>query len=105
MVALVAKIIRPYREASLQKQDLASTRTKVAALDEQNRQLRKRIAYLNTREGMEREARGLGYTLPGEVPVFVEPSALPKATEPVPRPVDQSTAAKLNRFWSRLFAP
>jgi cell division protein FtsB len=103
MFALVAKIIRPYQEASAQKRDLAATRTQVAALDQQNQELRQKIAYLNTREGMEREARGLGYTLPGEVPFFVESSALPQAAAPAPRPVDQSTSAKLSRFWSRLF--
>lgn len=105
-VCLVAKAVKPYREASGQRVQLAETRRQSGLLAAQNVQLERRIAYLRTADGVASEARRMGYLRPGEYPIVVEgmkgrsglgeipseTSAAPSAPQPSP----------LRRFWRHL---
>lgn len=105
-VCLVAKAVKPYREASGQRVQLAETRRQSELAAAQNVQLERRIAYLRTPDGVASEARRMGYLRPGEYPIVVEglkgrsdlgesrfeTSAAPAA--PLPSP--------LRRFWRHL---
>ena len=71
-VCLVAKAIKPYREASRQKAQLAQTLHQSDLLAGQNTQLERRVAYLRTPDGVASEARRMGYLRPGEYPLVVE---------------------------------
>ena len=105
-VCLVAKAVKPYREASGQRVQLAETRRQSEMLAVQNIQLERRIAYLRTPDGVASEARRMGYLRPGEYPIVVEglkgrsdlgesqfeTNAAPSAPQPSP----------LRRFWQHL---
>lgn len=105
-VCLVAKAVKPYREASSQRIQLAETRRQSEELAVQNVQLERRTAYLRTPGGVASEARRLGYLRPGEYPIVVEgfkgrpdtsdipldPSAAPSAPQSTP----------IRRFWRHL---
>jgi len=71
-IGLIIKVVHPYREVAVNQQALASIDQQISQLDEQNDDLRQRIAYLKTRPGVITEARKLGYTKPGEIPIVVE---------------------------------
>ena len=71
-VCLVAKAVKPYREARQQRVQLAETRRQSDLLATQNVQLERRIAYLRTSGGIASEARRMGYLRPGEYPIVVE---------------------------------
>ena len=71
-VCLVAKAVKPYREASRQKAQLAQTLHQSDLLAAQNSQLERRVAYLRTPDGVASEARRMGYLRPGEYPIVVE---------------------------------
>ncbi len=105
-VCLVAKAVKPYREARGQRVQLAETRRQSEMLAAQNVQLERRVAYLRTADGVASEARRMGYLRPGEYPIVVEglkgrsdlgeipfeTSAAPSAPPPSP----------LRRFWRHL---
>ena len=71
-IGLIIKVVHPYREVAVNQQALASIDQQISQLDVQNDDLRQRIAYLKTRPGVITEARKLGYTKPGEIPIVVE---------------------------------
>ena len=71
-IGLIIKVVHPYREVAENQQTLASIDQQISQLDDQNDELRQRIAYLKTRPGVITEARKLGYTKPGEIPIVVE---------------------------------
>lgn len=71
-VCLVAKAVKPYREASRQRVQLGETRRQSELLASQNVQLERRVAYLRTSGGIASEARRMGYLRPGEYPIVVE---------------------------------
>ena len=103
-VGLVAKAIKPYREARQQSQQLLDTEHQVAALQAKNRNLRLRIAYLNTTSGAVLEARKIGFMKPGEIPFVVETDGLAAPASP-PRPEPRQAAtvrSPLRHFWHRL---
>ncbi len=105
-VCLVTKAVKPYREASGQRVQLAETRRQSEELAVQNVQLERRIAYLRTSDGVASEARRLGYLRPGEYPIVVEglkgrpdlgdSSFETGAAPPVPQ------TSPLRRFWQHL---
>ncbi len=110
-VALVAKAVRPYREARGQSVQLARTQAESSALAAQNALLQRHIAYLKTSDGVASEARKMGYLRPGEIPIVVEGLTTPDARlapDPAPHflpataaaPVASSSAAR--RFWRHL---
>ncbi len=113
-VALVAKAVRPYREAQGQSVQLARTQSESSALAAQNALLTRHIAYLKTSDGVASEARKMGYLRPGEIPIVVEGLTTPDARlapDPVPSaaapsiktqiaPAANSSAAR--RFWRHL---
>jgi len=103
-ISLVAKALRPYREASVQSGQLSSTRRQSDALVAQNASLERRIRYLQTSEGIASEARSYGYLSPGERPLMVnglEPPASPPAPPAAAPPAARSGGAA-NRFWHHL---
>jgi cell division protein FtsB len=71
-IGLIVKVVHPYREVAVNQQALASINEQISQLDAQNDDLRQRIAYLKTTPGKITEARKLGYTKPGEIPIVVE---------------------------------
>ena len=105
-VCVVAKAVKPYREASGQRVQLAETRRQSEMVAAQNVLLERRIAYLRTPDGVASEARRMGYLRPGEYPIVVEgmrgrsdlgesrfeTSAAPSAPQSSP----------LRRFWRHL---
>lgn len=113
-VALVAKAVRPYREAQGQSVQLARTQAESSALAAQNALLTRHIAYLKTSDGVASEARKMGYLRPGEIPIVVEglttpdarlapdaaPNASPASVTPSSAPAPSGSAAR--RFWRHL---
>ncbi len=103
-ISLVAKVLRPYREAGVQSTQLAATRRESSALVAQNADLARRIRYLQTTDGIASEARSYGYLRPGERPIMVnglEPPASPPAPPAAAPPAARSGGAA-NRFWHHL---
>ncbi len=105
-VCLAAKAVKPYREASRQRVQLAATRQENEMVEAQNVQLEQRIAYLRTPGGIASEARRMGYLRPGEYPIVVEglrdrfaPGETPFGTDPAP---SLPHLSPLRRFWRHL---
>ncbi len=105
-VCLVAKAVKPYREASSQRVQLAETRRQSEEAAVQNTQLERRIAYLRTPDGVASEARRMGYLRPGEYPIVVEGlkgrsdfGDMPFETGAAPSAPQSSP---LRRFWRHL---
>jgi len=106
---MVAKAIRPYREASVQNTQLSETRRQSSALEAENALLARRIAYLKTPGGVASEARSMGYLRPGEIPIVVEiapgqpgvKSAVPDLAA-LTAPVLPHGENAASRFWSHL---
>ena len=106
-IGLVAKAVRPYNEAGVQNRQLADTRLETDALDRENAELARRIAYLKTPEGVASEARKMGYLRPGEIPLVVEGQAgQPKPgagfAAPLDAPTPAPTGSAARRFWRHL---
>ncbi len=105
-VCLVAKAVKPYREASGQRVQLAETHRQSELLAAQNVQLERRIAYLRTADGVASEARRMGYLRPGEYPIVVE--GLKGRPDPGDSSLETSAApsvpqsSPLRRFWRHL---
>jgi len=103
-ISLVAKAIRPYREAGIQSVQLATAQRDSAALVAQNADLTRRIRYLQTSDGIASEARSYGYLRPGERPIMVKGLESPAASIASPmaaRPAAQGGGA-VGRFWHHL---
>ena len=114
-VALVAKAVRPYREARGQSAQLAQTQAENSAVAAQNALISRHIAYLKTNDGVASEARKMGYLRPGEIPIVVEglttpgsqpmPAAAPASVlfPPVPAaPRRAAHGSTVQRFWRHL---
>ena len=103
--ALVAKAIRPYREASIQSSLLADSNRQIQNIDAENASLRRRISYLQTSEGEMSEARKMGYLRPGEIPIVVEGAATPWSdapAQPSPSPAQNDFRDRARNFWRSL---
>lgn len=106
-VGLVAKIARPYREADRQSGQLEATRRRTQALNSENERLRRRIASLQTRDGVASEARKLGFLRPGEIAIVVardDEAALSASISPAapPAPAPPTLADRARGSWRRL---
>lgn len=110
-VALVAKAVRPYREARAQNVQLAQTQAESSALAAQNALLTRHITYLKTSNGVASEARKMGYLRPGEIPIVVEGLTTPDArlapepaphSLPAPAAVPAANGSAARRFWRHL---
>lgn len=107
-VGLVAKISRPYREANRQAGQLDATRRSTEALNRENERLSRRIASLQTREGIAGEARKIGFLRPGEIALVIpgvsSDAALPASLAPAApsAPAKLSLADRAHGFWQRL---
>ena len=102
---LVAKVIRPYREAGSQRLKLTQTRQEIASLDAENVQITRRIVYLKTPDGVSSEARRMGYLHPGEIPIVVEGEGAPldgpdAANQDVPHRAGSGEV--MRRLWRHL---
>ncbi len=106
-VGIVLKAVKPYREASRQRVQLADTQRQSQAIAAQNAVLERRIAYLKTPDGVAAEARRMGYLRPGEYPIVVEGLAghsemnqTPPETHAFAPPVP--ALSPMRRFWQHL---
>ena len=102
-VSLVAKALRPYREAGVQSRQLTATRQESDAIAAENAELVRRIQYLKTPDGIASEARSYGYLRPGERPIMVKD--MPTAAASQDAPVSESARPSRNiarRFWNHL---
>ena len=101
-ISLVAKAIRPYREASVQSSQLKDTLRQNTQITLENADLQRRIQYLKTPNGIASEARTYGYLRPGERPIMVQGMDEP---EPSNTPAASTTSVHGNaarRFWHHL---
>lgn len=103
-LAIGAKVIKPYVQASQMAKDLADTNSQIAQADAQNAAYARRLAYLQTPQGKVTEARSLGYMFPGEVAVVVEgtPGKLSESPIPTPAPPAPSLWTRIRLFWRSL---
>ena len=102
-ISLVAKAVRPYREASIQSVQLAATRQESDSLVAQNASLERRIRYLQTPDGIASEARSYGYLRPGERPLMVKlESPVPPPNPPAATPPAALGSSTAGRFWHHL---
>jgi hypothetical protein len=103
--ALVGKIARPHQEVTALQSQLDSVNGQLAQKNAENADYRRRIAYVNTPEGVATEARQYGYVKPHEVPVVVAdsvpvwsaPAPLPQAAPPAP-----SFSERIVGLWDRI---
>lgn len=58
-------------KARFMRAENARIERRILELRLENQRLRKAVAALNTPQGMEREARRLGYVRPGEIPLVI----------------------------------
>lgn len=105
-VAIVAKAIRPYREASQLKQQLMVMDKQIADTEAQNAAYQRRLDYLKTKEGIAAEARKLGYTRPGEVAIVVvgSPGGWKETPPPVTTPHSHGFLSTISQYWHSLFS-
>ncbi len=103
-VNLVAKVARPYREASLQSTQLSLIRQQSDVLESENTALVRRIAYLKTSQGVAAEARKMGYLRPGEIPMVVEGSVsqMDGVPDSAPTQLPSRSSSPTFRFWQHL---
>lgn len=107
MFGLITKALRPYLEARVQKGQMSTTQGQIARLDRENADLRRRIAYLKTPDGMTTEARKMGYVKPGEIPIIVEgqtpaPGISPAPPPPAAAPPPAREGSRARRLWRRI---
>jgi len=62
---------RPYVKAYQMRAENAHIERRILEMRLENQNLRKAVTALGTSQGMEREARRLGYIRPGEVPLII----------------------------------
>ena len=74
---LIIKVVHPYKLGYDEAQKIAVLKETLAARRADNALLRKRVAYLNTNEGAEVEARRAGWQKPGETVYLVAPAPTP----------------------------
>ena len=85
--AMVMKAARPYLISYNESKERSDIQRQISQAEAENRVLRRDIAYLDTPEGKEAEARKLGWVKKGEVAVVVpDVGASPFAGEPLPQP-------------------
>ena len=104
-ISLIAKGVRPYREAGIQKSQLGATLQRSDALATENAALARRIVYLKSPQGIASEARKIGYLRPGEIPMVVEGSAErseDRSTLSAPKQLPSRGGGPVLRFWSHL---
>ena len=81
---LLIKAIHPYKLGYDEAQKIAVLNEQLAARRAENAILQKRVAYLNTPEGAEVEARRAGWQKPGETVYLIAPPAPPPSPAPPP---------------------
>lgn len=101
-ISLVAKAIRPYREASVQSSQLAATLHQNAQVTLENADLQRRIQYLKTPDGIASEARTYGYLRPGERPIMVQGLDQPESPIVPVASAPAAHGAAARRFWHHL---
>ena len=101
-ISLVAKAVRPYREASRQTDQLTTARRQSDALLAENADLERRIHYLRTSGGIASEARSYGYLRPGERPIVVKDLEAPAAPVPPASTALPAPGSAAGRFWHHL---
>jgi len=108
LVALVGKIARPHQEVTALQAQLDTSRAQLAHQNAENADYSRRIAYVNTPEGVATEARQYGYVKPHEVPVVVADSKpiwsppAPLVQTPSPAPTfGQRVERFLDGIWRR----
>lgn len=73
LFAFLSKVVHPYRLGYQVGQEVAAQRESLERQQRVNAQLRARVAYLKSEEGVEREARRAGYHRPGEIVYLMTP--------------------------------
>jgi cell division protein FtsB len=73
LFAFMSKVVHPYRLGYQVGQEVAEQRESLERQQRINAQLRARVAYLKSDEGVEREARRAGYHRPGEIVYLMTP--------------------------------
>jgi cell division protein FtsB len=79
MFQVLLKIIHPYRLGYEEAKKVTALRTKLDKQETANTLLRKQVAYLESEEGAECEARRQGYRRPGESVYLLDKAAIAAA--------------------------
>jgi hypothetical protein len=74
--AFLVKVVHPYKLGDEQARDIEKLQAELAREEARNDRLRKRVAYLYSNEGAEREARRAGFYRTGETVYFLDSAAL-----------------------------
>ena len=92
------RISQPYEHQAMQKAQIGSLQAQLDGVNSANDLLERRIAALDTQEGVETAARSQRYVEPGEILLNVQASPAPN-TAPA---LDESFGARLKRAWDGL---
>lgn len=74
--AFLAKVVHPYKLGYQQAREIDKIKADLAREEAYNDGLRKRVAYLASPEGAEREARRARFSRPGEVVYLLDAQAM-----------------------------
>jgi cell division protein FtsB len=86
MFQVLLKIIHPYKLGYEEAKKVANLRSRLENQQMANAALRRQVAYLQSEEGAEREARRQGYQRPGESIFLLDNAAIAAAGAPAPPP-------------------
>ena len=78
----ICKILRPIRLVGNERRAKAKVVSDYNGITNQNDELRRRVAYLKTPEGIAQEARKQGFVKPGEISLVIPEDGYP--TKPGP---------------------
>ncbi len=73
LVAVTAKIVRPFNLLSRESRETQRCANQLEALKKENSDLERQIKYLQTSRGAAQAARKLGYVKPGEITLVLPP--------------------------------
>lgn len=103
MVTAVLKVIKPFRELRVERQQLAANRREIAQLQQENVDIERHISIVKTPDGWTTEARKLGYVKPNEIPIIVQSLDDPAKANDERTPVAQSTPSRAGGVVSEWF--
>lgn len=104
--SIAAKAVKPYLIYYNENKEIAEIQKQIATEKAENARLKHELKNLDTRLGMEVEARKQGWVKPGEVAVILEPSDGPHNGQPSSEvDAQMSIWQKIHQTVGRIFTP